>query len=148
VATTFVLVAATALWFGADVWIEYVQKVVPQQHWLLIAAGDHAWNIVSSVFGHVRGSSGLVADDWCMGRSRQSGGQGAALIGAVVWTFPAPARSGAVAGAVRHRDFPVLAWMLNYDMVVFGWVVALLRGRDDETYVDHGSALAVWTLPG
>jgi hypothetical protein len=37
--------------------------------------------------------------------------------------------------------------MLNYDMVVFGWVVALLRGRDDETYVDHGLALAVWTLP-
>jgi alpha-1,2-mannosyltransferase len=38
-------------------------------------------------------------------------------------------------------------WMLNYDMVVFGYVVARLRQRDDNTYFDHGLALAVWTLP-
>jgi alpha-1,2-mannosyltransferase len=39
------------------------------------------------------------------------------------------------------------AWMLNYDMVVFGWVIALLRTREDETYADHVLSLAVWTLP-
>src|ERR1700688_1891744 len=38
-------------------------------------------------------------------------------------------------------------WMLNYDMVVFGFVVALLRQRDDNTLADHRLALAVWTLP-
>jgi alpha-1,2-mannosyltransferase len=66
---------------------------------------------------------------------------------AVVWTF------------WRRRD-PVLSlallvtatflfspWMMNYDMVVFGWIVALLRVREDETYLDHGLALAVWLLP-
>jgi len=141
-ATTIVLVAATAFWFGADIWIEYVQKVVPQQHYLLIAAGDHAWNIVSSVFVSVR-LIGL-SDDWAWTAQIVSS---CCAFGAVVWTF------------WRRRD-PVLSlalfvtatflfspWMLNYDMVVFGWVVALLRGRDDETYVDHGLALAVWTLP-
>jgi alpha-1,2-mannosyltransferase len=142
-ATTLVLVAATALWFGADVWIGYVQKVVPQQHWLLIAAGDHAWNIVSSVFVSAR-LIGL-SDDWAWAAQAVAS---CCAFSTVVWTF------------WRRRD-PVLSqalfvtatflfspWMLNYDMVVFGWVVALLRGRDDETYVDHGLALAVWTLQG
>ena len=32
-------------------------------------------------------------------------------------------------------------------MVVFGWVVALLRERTDNTLADHVLALAVWTLP-
>ncbi len=32
-------------------------------------------------------------------------------------------------------------------MVVFGWVVARLRERSDNTIADHVLALAVWTLP-
>jgi alpha-1,2-mannosyltransferase len=39
-------------------------------------------------------------------------------------------------------------WMLNYDMVVFGWLLALLRQRPDNTALDDGLAIAVWTLPG
>jgi alpha-1,2-mannosyltransferase len=141
-ATTAVLVAATALWFGADIWIEYVRKVVPQQHWGLIAAGDHGWNIVSSAFVNAR-LVGL-SDDWAWVVQAVSS---CCALAAVVWTF------------WRRRD-PVLSlalfvtatflfspWMLNYDMVVFVWVVALLRARDDETYFDHGLALAVWALP-
>jgi alpha-1,2-mannosyltransferase len=140
--TTATLVAVTAIWFGPDIWVEYLQKVVPQQHWLLIAAGDHAWPIVSSTFVNVR-LLGL-SDDWAWAGQALSSG---CALGAVVWTF------------WRRRD-PVLSlalfvtatflfspWMLNYDMVVFGWVVALLRERDDETYIDHGLALAVWMLP-
>ena len=38
-------------------------------------------------------------------------------------------------------------WMLNYDMVVFGWIVALLRQRGDETFVDQCLSLALWMLP-
>jgi alpha-1,2-mannosyltransferase len=142
VATTLVLVAATALWFGADIWIEYVQKVVPQQHWVLIAAGDHDWNIVSSAFVNAR----LVGlpEAWAWVAQAISS---CCALAAVIWTF------------WRRRD-PVLSlalfvtatflfspWMLNYDMVVFVWVVALLRAREDETYFDHGLALAVWALP-
>jgi alpha-1,2-mannosyltransferase len=140
--TTVALAALTTLWFGADIWTEYVHKVVPQQHWLLIAAGNHAWPIVSSAFVNAR-LIGL-SDEWAWAVQVISS---CCALAAVVWTF------------WRRRD-PVLSqallvtaiflfspWMLNYDMVVFGWVIALLRAREDETYADHALSLAVWTLP-
>jgi alpha-1,2-mannosyltransferase len=141
-ATAAALVAATAVWFGADVWTQYLQKVLPQQHWLLITAGNNAWPIVSSAFVNAR-LIGL-SDDWAWAVQTVSS---CCALAAVIWTF------------WRRRD-PVLSlalfvtatflfspWMLNYDMVVFGWVVALLRAREDETYLDHALALAIWTLP-
>jgi alpha-1,2-mannosyltransferase len=142
VVTTAALAGLTTLWFGADIWTEYLQKVVPQQHWLLIAAGNHAWPIVSSAFVNAR-LIGL-SDDWAWAVQAVSS---CCALAAVVWTF------------WRQRD-PVLSkalfvtatflfspWMLNYDMVVFGWVIALLRACEDETYADHALSLALWTLP-
>jgi alpha-1,2-mannosyltransferase len=132
----------SASWFGFDVWREYLQKVVPQQHWLLTAAGDYGWPIVSSAFVSAR-LIGLP-DDWAWAVQALSS---CGALGAVIWTF------------WRRRD-PVLSWallvtatflfspwMLTYDMVVFGWVVALLAARVDETNIDRGLALAVWMLP-
>ncbi len=142
VVTTVALVVVTTVWFGADIWTEYLQKVVPQQHWMVVTAGDHAWRIVSSAYVNAR----LVgfSDDWAWAVQAISS---FCALGAVVWTF------------WRRRD-PVLSqalfvtatflfspWMLNYDMVVFGWVIALLRAREDETNIDHVLSLAVWTLP-
>jgi alpha-1,2-mannosyltransferase len=43
--------------------------------------------------------------------------------------------------------FLVTPYILNYDMVVFGFVVALLRERADNAMRDQGLLLAVWTLP-
>jgi alpha-1,2-mannosyltransferase len=142
VATTALLIVATSVWFGFDVWVAYVQKVVPQQHWLLMAAGNHGWPIVSSAFVNAR-LIGLPAD-WAWAIQAISS---CCALAAIVWTY------------ARRRD-PILSralfvtatflfspWMLNYDMVVFGYVVALLRQRDDNLYLDHGLALAVWTLP-
>jgi alpha-1,2-mannosyltransferase len=142
VVTTAVLVAATALWFGADVWTEYVQKVVPQQHWGLIAAGDHAWNIVSSAFVNARLIGLPDAWAWVV-----QGVTSCCALAAVIWTYwrrRDPVLSSAL---LVTATFLFSLWMLNYDMVVFVWVVALLRTRDDETYFDHGLALAVWALP-
>ena len=65
----------------------------------------------------------------------------------VIWTFwrrRDPVLSSALFVTATFLFSP---WMLSYDMVVFGWVVALLRGREDGTYVDHSLALAVWALP-
>ena len=142
VVTTATLVAVTTLWFGADIWTEYLQKVLPQQHWLLITAGNNAWPIVSSAFVNAR-LIGL-SDYWAWAVQAVSS---CGALAAVVWTY------------WRRRD-PVLSqalfvtatflfspWMLNYDMVVFGWVIALLRTREDETYADHALSLAVWMLP-
>ena len=142
VATTVLLVAATAIWFGPDIWIEYLHKVVPQQHDLLNVAGIMGWPIVASAFVNAR----LVGlpDNWAW---VVQWGLSAFAFGAVVWTF------------WRRRD-PVLSqalyvtatflfspWILNYDMVVFGWIVAILRQRGDETVVDLGLSLALWMLP-
>jgi len=37
--------------------------------------------------------------------------------------------------------------LVNYNMVVFGFVVALLRERSGNTMRDHWLLIAVWTLP-
>ncbi len=122
--------------------MQYLHKVVPQQHDLLNVASIMGWPIVASVFVNAR-LVGL-SDDWAW---VVQGAASACAFGAVVWTF------------WRKRD-PVLSqapfvtatflfspWIMNYDMVVFGWIVALLRQRADETLVDHGLALALWMLP-
>ncbi len=140
--TTVVLVALTTAWFGVDIWTEYLQKVVPQQHWMLITAGNHAWPIVSSAFVNAR-LIGL-SDDWAWVVQAVSS---CCALAAVVWTFwrrRDPVLSQALLVTATFLFSP---WMLNYDMVVFGWVVALLRVREDETYADHALSLAVWTLP-
>jgi alpha-1,2-mannosyltransferase len=141
-ATAAALVALTALWFGVDVWIEYLQKVVPQQHWLLIAAGNHAWPIVSSAFVNAR----LVGlpDDWSWVVQAFSS---CCALGAVIWAFWRRRDPVLTQALLITATFLFSPWMLNYDMVVFGWVVALLRAREDESYLDHGLALAVWMLP-
>ena len=119
-ATAAALVIVTAIWFGPHIWVEYLQKVVPQQRGLLISAGNYGWPIVSSVFVGAR-LIGLP-DDWAWAAQALSS---CCALGMVIWTF------------WRRRD-PVLSlalfvtatflfspWMLSYDMVVFGWVGAL-----------------------
>jgi alpha-1,2-mannosyltransferase len=141
-ATTAVLVATTALWFGADIWIEYVQKIMPQQHLVLITAGNDGWPIVSSAFVNAR-LIGL-SDDWAWAVQAVSS---CCALAAVVWAFwrrRDPVLSQALFVSATFLFSP---WMLNYDMVVFGWVVALLRTREDQTYVDHALLLLVWALP-
>jgi alpha-1,2-mannosyltransferase len=141
-ATTTVLIVATALWFGADIWTEYLHKVVPQQHWLLITAGDKGWPIVSSAFVNAR-LVGL-SDDWAWVVQAVSS---SCALAAVIWTFWRRRDPELSMALLVTATFLFSPWMLNYDMVVFGWVVALLRARQDETYFDHGLALAVWMLP-
>jgi len=141
-ATAAALVALTALWFGLDIWTQYLREVVPQQHWLLIAAGNHAWPIVSSAFVNAR-LIGLP-DEWAWVVQAVSS---CCALGAVIWTFwrrRDPVLSQALLVTATFLFSP---WMLNYDMVVFGWVVALMRARADERPLDHGLALAVWMLP-
>jgi alpha-1,2-mannosyltransferase len=98
--------------------------------------------MVSSAFVNARNIGLPVAADWVVQAIVSAG-----ALAMVVWTF------------WRRRD-PVLSlalfvtatflfspWMLNYDMVVFGWVIALLRGRTDNTIADDALAIALWSLP-
>jgi alpha-1,2-mannosyltransferase len=142
VATTVLLVAATAIWFGPDIWIQYFHKVVPQQHDLLNVAGVMGWNIVASAFVNAR-LIGL-SDNWAW---VAQGVVSVCAFGAVVWTFwrkRDPVLSQALYVTATFLFSP---WIMNYDMVVFGWIVALLRQRGNETFVDRYLSLALWMLP-
>jgi hypothetical protein len=69
-----------------------------------------------------------------------------AAVAAVVWTYwrrRDPVLSVALFVAAT---FLVTPYAFNYDMVVFGWVIALLRERGGEP-LDDRLAMAVWTLP-
>lgn len=142
VATIAVLAAATSIWFGPDIWLDYVRKVSPQQHWLLTKGGGLLVPMVASAFVNGRMIGLPLAADWVI-----QAVVSAAALAMVVWTF------------WRRRD-PVLSlalfvtatflfspWMLNYDMVVFGYVVALLHERTHNTAADDRLAIAVWLLP-
>jgi len=142
VATVAVLVAATSLWFGPDIWLDYVRKVSPQQHWLLTDGGGLLFAMVSSAFVSGRMLGLPLSVDWVV-----QGVVSAAALAMVVWTFwrrRDPMLSLALFIAATFLFSP---WMLNYDMVVFGWVVARLRERSDATVADDVLAIAVWALP-
>ena len=141
-ATAAALVIVTALWFGVDVWLEYLQKIVPQQHWLLdsrrqIRMADRVVGLRQCTGNRPAGRLGLGGGGVFVMR-RPGGG---------CFDFLAPARSVLSQALFVTATFLFSPWMLTYDMVVFGWVVTLLRARADETDIDHGLALAVWMLP-
>jgi hypothetical protein len=142
VVTTAMLFALTSLWFGPDIWLEYVRKVMPQQQWLMTQGGGLLVPMVSSAFVNAR-LVGLPLDVCWLVQAVTS----LTALAMVVWTFwrrRDPALSLALFVTATFLFSP---WMLNYDMVVFGFVVALMRQRDDNTLADHRLALAVWTLP-
>lgn len=140
--TTVCLIAATALLFGPDVWLAFWHKVVPQQQWLTVHGAGLLLVVVGSVFFGARLVHLPEGVAWAM-----QGVVAVLAIAAVVWTF------------WQHRDralslcllvtatFLVTPYILNYDMVVLAFVVALLRERADNTMADHWLLLAVWTLP-
>ncbi len=142
VATTAALIAATAMLFGWDVWIEFWNKVVPQQQWLTSHGEGLLFVMVSSVFYGARLLHLPVAVGWAL-----QGITAALAAGALIWCYwrrRDPARSLAL---FVTATFLVTPYILNYDMVVFGFVVALLRERNDNTMADHWLLIAVWTLP-
>ncbi len=144
IAVAAALVLVTSICFGADIWLQYLQKVVPQQHWVVIAAGDNAegWPIASSAFVNAR----LIGlrDNWAWALQALSS---CCALAAVVWTYWRRRDPVLSAALFVTATFLFSPWMLNYDMVVLGFVVTRLMQRDDNTYLDHGLALAVWTLP-
>jgi alpha-1,2-mannosyltransferase len=142
IVTVAVLVAITAFWFGADIWLEFFRKVMPQQHDLILDAGRFSWPIVLSAFVNARliGLSEHAA--WVV-----QGTVSCCALALVAWTFWRKRDPMLSLALFVTATFLFSPWMLNYDMVVFGWVVALLRDRLDNTAVDDGLAIAVWMLP-
>jgi len=142
VLTTAVLVGLTSALFGADIWLAYLQKVGPQQNWLLTEGGGLLQAMVCSPFAAIRLMGLPLTAAWAV--------QALALTisaGAVAWTYwrrRDPVLSNAL---LVTATFLATPWSLTYDLVILGWVVDHIRRRADSTMFDHRLALAVWTLP-
>ena len=141
-ATVAVLFVATAMLFGWDVWLDYWHKIVPQQMWLTENARGLMFSLVSSLFFAGRLLHLPLGVAWAM----QYAGS-AFAVAAVVWTYWKRRDPALSLSLFVTATFLFTPYILNYDMVMFGFVVALLRDRPDNTMRDHWLLLAVWSLP-
>lgn len=141
-ATVALLFVATAMLFGLDVWLDYWHKIVPQQMWLTENAGGLMFSLVSSLFFGARLIYLPLGVAWAI----QYAGS-AFAVAAVVWTYWKRRDPNLSLALFVTATFLFTPYILNYDMVMFGFVVALLRDRPDNTMRDHWLLLAVWSLP-
>ena len=142
VVTTALLVAATSLWFGWHVWVEFLEKVVPQQAFLTETGRGLLLVMVSSIFYgarllHVPNDFAWMLQ-WIVS---------ALAFAAVVWTYWKRRDPALSLALLVTATFLFTPYVLNYDMVVFGFVVALLRDRADNTERDHQLLIVLWLLP-
>lgn len=142
VATAAALVVVTAMLFGWSIWIEFWQKVVPQQQWLTEHGGGPLFAMVSSVFFGMRLVGLPLGIDWAVQWFAS-----ALTLGALAWTYWTRRDPALSLAFFVTATFLFTPYILNYDMVVLGFVVALLLGRADNTTGDRWLLLAVWWLP-
>jgi alpha-1,2-mannosyltransferase len=142
IVTAAALVVATAMLFGWNIWIEFYEKVVPQQEWLTEHGSGLLRAIVSSVFYGGRMLFLPLRVDWIL-----QGIASAFAVVAVVWTYWKRRDPSLSLALLVTATFIFTPYILNYDMVMFGFVVALLRDRPDNTKRDHQLLIAIWSLP-
>lgn len=140
--TTAALVAATAALYGREVWTGYFELVVPMQQHLQEHGQGLLFLIVSSVFYGAR----LVGLPLGLAWGLQAVVSGLVLA-AVVWTFWRRRDAMLSMAFLIVATFLFTPYALNYDMVVFGWVIALLLQRADNQPLDHYLLFALWVLP-
>jgi alpha-1,2-mannosyltransferase len=142
VATTAVMVVLTGMLFGFSIWVEFWQKIVPQQESLMATSGGMLFACASSVYFAARLLQlplGLCwAIQWFVS---------ALAFAAVAWTYWKRRDPALSLALFITATFLFTPYILNYGMVVFGFVVALLRDRPDNTARDHQLLIAVWALP-
>jgi len=142
VATAALLVIATAMLFGWQAWIEFWQKVLPQQQYLTETGRGLLFVMVSSVYYAGRLLHLPDSVDWLL-----QGIVSVLAFAAVVWTYWKRRDPALSLALLVTATFLFTPYILNYDMVVFGFVVALLRDRADNSKRDHQLLIAIWSLP-
>ena len=142
VMTAAVLFVVTAMLFGLDVWVQYWHKIVPQQMWLTENADGLMYSLVSSLLFGARLIHLPLGVAWAI----QYAGTAFAFA-AVVWTYWKRRDQNLSLALFVTATFLFTPYILNYDMVMFGFVVALLRDRAGNTMRDHWLLLTVWSLP-
>ena len=142
VATVAAMVAATALLYGSHIWIAYWREVVPQQMWLTETSDGLLFALVGSVFYGVRMIGLPNGFAWAVQYA-----VAALAAAAVAWTYWRRRDPALSLALLVSAVFLVTPYILTYDMVMLGFVAALLRDRSDNTMRDHGLLIAVWSLP-
>jgi alpha-1,2-mannosyltransferase len=140
--TAAVLVAFTAMLFGWSVWIAFWQQVVPQQVWLTETSDGLLYSMVASAFYGARLIDLPLSVAWDIQYVVAT-----LAFAAVVWAYWKRRDPALSLALFVTATFLFTPYILNYDMVVFGFVVALLRDRTDNTMRDHWLLIAIWTLP-
>jgi hypothetical protein len=127
--------------FGFGVWTEFFNKVVPTQAVLLDHGHGLLFATVPTAYFGAR-LLGVPEAAWTV----QALFSGFAVL-AVIWTFYRRRDPALSIALLVTATFLATPYILNYDMVVFGFVVASLRDRSDNSRADHWLGLSVWTLP-
>jgi alpha-1,2-mannosyltransferase len=139
-ATAILLVSLTSLLFGWHIWLDYWNKIVPQQVSIMEVGGGLGF--FASVFCGARLAGLPVNIAWIV--------QYIVSIFAfamVFWTFWRQRDPVLSMALFVTATFLFLPYVFCYDMVVFGAVVAMLRERSDNTALDHALLIALWSLP-
>jgi hypothetical protein len=136
------LVAATALTWGPEIWTEYFAKVVPQQRYLQEHGTGMLFLQIPSAFYAMRHLGLSVGPAWTS-QTLVSG----LTLAAVAWTYWRKRDPVLSMSLLVVAIFLVSPYTLNYDMVVLGWVLALLRQQGGNAPADHYLMAALWTLP-
>jgi alpha-1,2-mannosyltransferase len=139
--TVAALVIATGLLFGFDIWPEYFRQVMPLQSEILTAGQGIFTIMMPTVFMNARIAHLPLDIAWALQIATSI-----AAVAAVAWTYWRRRDPELSTALLVTASFLVTPYAFNYDMVVFGWVIARLRERGG-TPLDDRLALAVWTLP-
>ena len=142
IVTSAILVVIAGLLFGWNVWAEFYHKVVPQQVWLTETGGGLLYAMVGTLFYASRMLLLPLKAAWAIQYATS-----ALCLAAVVWTYWKRRDRDLSFALLITATFLFTPYILNYDMVIFGFVVALLRERGDNTAYDHRLYIAVWALP-
>jgi hypothetical protein len=138
--SALVLVAATAQVFGADIWSDYFRLVVPVQRGVL-DTGTGFLTMMPTGFMHARMLGAPLAVAW-----RVQMPFTLLALAAVVWAFVKRHDPLLSAAVLLTASVIATPYSFNYDMVVFGWLVAMLWPRLTGIW-DRLLLLVVWTLP-
>jgi len=140
--TVIALVGATTLIYGVDIWIAYLVKVLPQQYYLQEHQSGLLFRMVTSIFYGARVMGLPLGLAWVLQAILSTVG-----LAAVIWTFWRRRDPVLSTALLITAIFLISPYSLSYDMVVLGWVVALVRQREDTEPADHYLLMAVWALP-
>ena len=141
-ASAAAMVAATSLLYGPEIWTAYLKQVVPMQHYLQEHGRGMLFLTIPSSFYAVRLLGFSISVAWAVQALFS-----AVAVAAVIWTFWRRRDEVLSMAVLVTAIFLASPYTMNYDMVVFGWVLALLRQRTRLEGIDDYLVRIVWALP-